>query len=82
MVDGLADKNFEKACAVLMDPHTGDVLGISTLPQFDPNDPSETDGDFRRCWPIMDLFEPGSIFKIVTVGAGLEEGVVTAFYSN
>jgi len=77
MVSGLADKNFEKACALLLDPHTGDVLGISTLPQFDPNDPSETEGDFRRCWPITDLFEPGSIFKIVTIGAGLEEGVVT-----
>jgi len=78
MIEGLGDREFEKACAVLMDPHTGDVLGISTLPAFDPNAPGDTDGQFRRCWPVTDLFEPGSIFKIVTVGAGLEEQVVTS----
>lgn len=77
MIEGLSDRIFEKACAILLDPHTGEILGISTLPTFDPNNPAETDGDFRRCWPILDLFEPGSIFKIVTVGAGLDEGVVT-----
>jgi cell division protein FtsI (penicillin-binding protein 3) len=76
MVNGLADKTFEKACALLLDPHTGEVLGLSTLPQFDPNSPGDTDGDLRRCWPVTDLFEPGSIFKVVTVGAGLEEGAV------
>jgi cell division protein FtsI (penicillin-binding protein 3) len=78
MLEGLGGREFEKACAVLMDPHTGEVLGISTLPAFDPNAPGDVDGSFRRCWPVTDLFEPGSIFKIVTVGAGLEEGVVSA----
>jgi len=73
----LADREFEKACALLMDPHTGEVLGLSTLPQFDPNSPADVEGQFRRCWPVTDLFEPGSIFKVVTVGAGLEEHVVT-----
>jgi len=78
MEDGLADKSFEKACAVLLDPNTCEVLGISTFPQFNPNSPADTEGENRRCWPITDLFEPGSIFKVVTVSAGLEEGVVTA----
>ena len=76
MSTGLADKKFEKACALLLDPHTGEVLGLSTVPQFDQNSPGDTDGEFRRCWPVTDLFEPGSIFKVVTVGAGLEEGIV------
>lgn len=74
----LADRQFEKACALLLDPHTGEILGLSTLPQFDPNAPADVAGEFRRCWPVTDLFEPGSIFKVVTVGAGLEENVVTA----
>ncbi|MCL4306613.1 PASTA domain-containing protein [bacterium] len=77
LVKGLEGKTFEKACALLMDPNTGEVLGLSTLPAFDPNVPANYTNDVRRCWPITDLFEPGSIFKVFTVGAGLEEGVVT-----
>ncbi|MCB9366676.1 MAG: PASTA domain-containing protein [Calditrichaeota bacterium] len=77
LAQGLDGRTYERACAVLMDPFTGEVLGLSTLPTFDPNAYSDYSNGERRCWPVTDLFEPGSIFKIVTVSAGLEEGVVT-----
>jgi cell division protein FtsI/penicillin-binding protein 2 len=61
---------------VALEPATGEILGIANYPQFDPNDTSKLNRDFVRNRAIADAFEPGSIFKIVTASAALEEGTV------
>lgn len=57
---------------------TGEILAMSSYPSFDPsnyqNYPQEI---YNRNLPIWMNFEPGSVFKIVTYSAGLEEGVFT-----
>lgn len=76
------DKVYERSRAkgaviVVMEPSTGEILALASRPTFDPNNISEyTLNDFRNR-AICDMFEPGSVFKIVTATAALEEGTVT-----
>jgi cell division protein FtsI/penicillin-binding protein 2 len=65
------------AYIIVMDPHTGEILAMGSRPNFDPNDrktftPENVTKD--RC--ITDTVEPGSIFKIITLAAALNEGLV------
>ena len=61
------------ASIVVMDPHTGAILAIANRPTFDLNDYDNANKDQMRNRAICDLFEPGSVFKIVTASAALEE---------
>ncbi len=74
-----AFKNFHAkgASIVVMDPHTGRILAMANRPTYDLNDYSGVSKDALRNRAICDLFEPGSVFKIVTASAALEEKKVT-----
>ena len=74
-----AFKNFHAkgASIVVMDPHTGRILAMANRPTYDLNDHSGVSKDAMRNRAICDLFEPGSVFKIVTASAALEEKKVT-----
>lgn len=65
------------AWALVMDPSTGEVLAMANRPTFDPNDYDKSLADSRRNRTITDMYEPGSVFKIVAASAALNEGVVT-----
>jgi cell division protein FtsI (penicillin-binding protein 3) len=65
------------ASIVVMDPRTGAILAMANRPTFDLNDHSNLDKDLMRNRAICDMFEPGSVFKIVTASAALEERKVT-----
>ena len=72
------DKVFQSshakgACIVMMDPHTGAILALANRPTYDLNNSGKVDKDQMRNRAICDLFEPGSVFKIVTLCAALEE---------
>ncbi|MFH1380827.1 MAG: penicillin-binding transpeptidase domain-containing protein, partial [Candidatus Omnitrophota bacterium] len=61
---------------VLVVPKTGEILALANYPVFDPNNPEDVTKDFVRNRTITDSFEPGSVFKIVTASAALEENAV------
>jgi len=61
------------ASIVVMDPHTGAILALANRPTFDLDEHTGIDKDAMRNRAICDLFEPGSVFKIVTASAALEE---------
>jgi len=63
--------------AVVLDPRTGEVLAMSSLPSFNPNRFASFPEKDRVNRTVADSYEPGSIFKIVTAAAGLQEGVVS-----
>lgn len=65
------------AAIVVMDPHTGAILALANRPNFDLNEYARVSKDQIRNRAICDLFEPGSVFKIVTASAALEEKRVT-----
>jgi len=76
------DKIFQKyrakgAVAVVLDVKTGEILALVNRPAYDLNDPSSYPAEARRDRAVTDYFEPGSVFKIVTASAALEEGAFT-----
>jgi cell division protein FtsI (penicillin-binding protein 3) len=64
------------ASIVILDPHTGKILALANQPTYDINNYSRADKDSVRNRAICDLFEPGSVFKIVTAAAAIEENRV------
>ncbi len=79
MAAWVADK-ARSVSAVVMDPYTGAVLAEATYPSYDANDygsVASTDPG-RFVDPVVsEVYEPGSVFKMLTVIAGLESGTVT-----
>jgi cell division protein FtsI (penicillin-binding protein 3) len=59
-----------------MDARTGDVYAMASYPWFDPNDFEHADRDAVRNRAVTDMFEPGSVNKVVTAAAALESGAV------
>ncbi|MCX5668498.1 MAG: penicillin-binding transpeptidase domain-containing protein, partial [Candidatus Omnitrophica bacterium] len=66
----------EGATIVVMDPKNGDILALANFPDFDLNNPAKRQTDSVRNMAINDFFEPGSVFKVVTASAILEEKAV------
>lgn len=64
------------ASAIVMDPYTGSVLAMAVAPRFNANRFPTTRPDRRRNRAVTDTYEPGSTFKLVTVAAALQEGIV------
>jgi cell division protein FtsI/penicillin-binding protein 2 len=62
--------------AIVMDPRTGAVLAMANAPSYDANRFPAVTPAHRRNRAVTDVYEPGSTFKIVTVSAALEEGLV------
>lgn len=69
--------NAKGASIVVMDPFTGAILAMANRPTFDLNEYANAGKDRMRNRSVSDLFEPGSVFKIVTASAALEEGRVS-----
>jgi cell division protein FtsI/penicillin-binding protein 2 len=72
---GLQESGAQRGDALVLRPRTGEILAMVSLPAFDPNAPETLERNARN--PIVqDLYEPGSVFKILTMAAALEAGVV------
>lgn len=73
--------NASVTSGLVMDPRTGEILAMSTYPSFDLNSPPRDRVtelmDMSRNRAVTDTFEPGSIFKVVTLAAALDSGAVT-----
>lgn len=77
LLEAIRDTGSVSGTAVVLDPRTGEVLAMSSLPSFNPNRFASFPERDRSNRAIADSYEPGSIFKIVTAAAGLQEGVVS-----
>ncbi len=62
--------------AIIMNPHTGEILAMANEPTFNPNDYRDSEETERRNRAVQDLYEPGSTFKVVTASAAIEEKVM------
>ena len=68
--------NADGAWALAMNPNTGEILGMSSRPGFDPNNyKNYTIEEINHNLAIWASYEPGSTFKIVTLATALEEGL-------
>ncbi|MFC4557014.1 stage V sporulation protein D [Virgibacillus kekensis] len=69
--------NPDGALAIAVDPDTGGILGMTSRPNFNPENYQNVDAKvYNRNLPIWSTYEPGSTFKIITLAAALEEEVV------
>ncbi|HKY33856.1 MAG TPA: penicillin-binding transpeptidase domain-containing protein [Candidatus Polarisedimenticolia bacterium] len=84
-IQHIAERELEAAVAgtgsahgsvVVLDPATGDVLAMASFPSYNPNRPGDADEEHRRNRAVTDAYEPGSTFKIVTLAAALEKGLL------
>ena len=88
----MKEKQARQVSVILMNPKTGEILAMVSVPEFDCNDPftlnteanPETEEQkqdlLNAMWRnpcINDTYEPGSTFKIITMAAALEEGIVS-----
>ena len=86
---GLVDNQAKRVSIMVMNPNNGEILAMVNKPDFDPNNPfdgfedfsGETDGEkLQKMWRnslVNDTFDPGSIFKVVTMVTALEEGIAS-----
>ena len=63
---------------VVLEPNNGDILSMVSKPDFDLNNYNKQKPNLFLNPVVQNLFEPGSIFKPITMAAGLDKGVITA----
>lgn len=67
----------DMALAIVMNPNNGEILGMASRPDYDPNNYKDYSQEvLSRNLPIWASYEPGSTFKIITTSATVEEGAV------
>ncbi len=67
----------EWAGGILLNPQTGEILAMCSVPDFDPLRPEAGSQSDHKLRPLTDMFEPGSVFKIIGAAAALENKIVT-----
>ncbi len=72
---GVARTQAEAGLVVMMKPQTGEILAMANVPQVNLNSIHSSDALKNRI--ISDMYEPGSVFKIVTAAAALQNDIVT-----
>ncbi|MEG0620843.1 MAG: penicillin-binding protein 2 [Raoultibacter sp.] len=77
LAQGVGDLEGKGGNSVIMDGATGEIYACASLPYFNPSDTSKVEAGATELRSITTAFEPGSIFKAVTVLGILEAGVMT-----
>ncbi len=75
---GVETNNALGGIAVMLDPHTGEVLAMASYPTINPNKLENVDMAATRNRPLTDMFEPGSTFKLVLTSAAVDQKIHTA----
>ena len=86
--EGLETYKAKRVSITIMNPNNGEILAMASTPGYDPNNPYEgyesfegdTENDkiqnMLRNSIVSDTYEPGSTFKIITMAAAMEEGLI------
>jgi len=80
LANTVKERNAQGGSIVIVDSRTGAVRAMASLPSFDLTNPDISDNsklNLTRNRAVTDQYEPGSIFKLVTVSAALDSGKVT-----
>ncbi|RMG16121.1 MAG: PASTA domain-containing protein [Deltaproteobacteria bacterium] len=76
LAEGATKAGAKGATAVVLDPHSGEILAMANHPTYNPNQPGRSTKAARRNRAVTDIYEPGSVFKVFTIAAALETGAV------
>jgi cell division protein FtsI/penicillin-binding protein 2 len=75
--EAIGQYQAEAGTIIMADPRTGAVLAMANYPTFDPGQYSAASSDAWLNPAISAIYEPGSVFKLVTMSAGLDSGYIT-----
>lgn len=78
ILDGLVkDQGATGGTVIVEDPRTGKILALANYPSFDPNSYGNFPiADFMNA-AVQKIYEPGSVFKVITMSAGIDSGKLT-----
>jgi stage V sporulation protein D (sporulation-specific penicillin-binding protein) len=76
-----AHSHAQRAAAIITDPQTGEILAWANYPPYDPNNYSKYPYEQTKNWSMIDVYQPGSTFKILTVSSALDTGAITPNWS-
>jgi cell division protein FtsI/penicillin-binding protein 2 len=74
LTEGTKKYKADSSSAMVTDPNTGEILATASTPLADLSDTSELTNEALNLRMVSDLYEPGSIFKILTMASGLVHG--------
>ena len=76
LIAGIEKYKAKEGCVVVVQPATLEILGLSCVPDFDPETYYKYDESFYKNGAISSLYEPGSTFKPFVMAAAINEGVL------
>jgi cell division protein FtsI (penicillin-binding protein 3) len=76
LAQAVSDSQSIAGVVVVMDPRSGEILALANRPTFNPNRFGAYSSDHWRNRAVADAYEPGSVFKVITAAAALQEKVV------
>lgn len=76
--EGMEEYDAEGGNIIVMNPKTGAIIAMAQKPNFDPNNYGNSNGAYFKNTSIQEIFEPGSIFKPITMAMAINDGAVTA----
>ncbi|MDQ6650444.1 MAG: penicillin-binding protein 2 [Actinomycetota bacterium] len=77
LVAKVAETRAKGGTVVVLDPRTGELLALATAPTLDADDPGKAPAEARGNPAVSEVYEPGSVNKVITAAAALDAGVVT-----
>jgi cell division protein FtsI (penicillin-binding protein 3) len=77
LADAIEQNHASGGVVIVENPSTGEILAMASQPTFDPNNFESATPEERKNLAIQWVYEPGSMFKLVTYSAALEEGLIS-----
>lgn len=74
--EGVKAAHAKSGMAVVLDPKTGEILAMANYPTFDPNNYADFPAENIKNKVVQGSYAPGSVFKLVTYGAALQEKLI------
>jgi cell division protein FtsI (penicillin-binding protein 3) len=77
LMDAVQKSRAESGMAVVLDTRTGEILSLVDYPTFDARDPAASPKTLRGSAALSNVYEPGSVQKVLTVAGLLDQGLVS-----
>jgi len=75
--EGMEKYGAKEGSVIIMDPKTGGILGMASFPSYDPRSYATSEKERYINPTVAGSYEPGSTFKVIIMGAGIDAGVIT-----
>jgi cell division protein FtsI (penicillin-binding protein 3) len=75
LIDQIEKTEASSAMGIILNPQTGEIVSMVSVPDFNPNNPKDFETEFQKNRLLLDTIEPGSTFKVVTIAAALKSDI-------